>query len=156
MDETGREVPVEQALLLFLSLIGASGRTGKVAFPVTVTSQVDALVDGRLEVIRTPNSLADLTRAAAGDDVVFAGAVGGGYVFPEFLPAYDAVASLAKLLELLACVKTPVSTLVAELPRPTLDPPPAGLPVGPQGPRHAAPERAARRAATSTSPTASS
>jgi mannose-1-phosphate guanylyltransferase/phosphomannomutase len=70
--------------------------------------------------VRTPNSLADLTRAAAGEDVVFAGAVGGGYVFPEFLPAYDAVASLAKLLELLARVQTPVSRLVAELPRPTL------------------------------------
>jgi mannose-1-phosphate guanylyltransferase/phosphomannomutase len=120
VDETGRDIPVEQALLLFLSLIGASGRTGKVAFPVTVTSQVDALVDGRLEVVRTPNSLSDLTRAAAGEDVVFAGAVGGGYVFPEFLPAYDAVASLAKLLELLAYVKRPVSELVAELPRPTL------------------------------------
>src|SRR4029079_2284943 len=30
------------------------------------------------------------------------GAAGGGYVFPEFLPAYDAMASLCKLLELLA------------------------------------------------------
>ena len=120
VDETGREVPVEQTLLLFLSLIGTSGQTGKVAFPVTVTSQVDTLVDGRLEIVRTPNSLADLTRAAAGEDVVFAGAVGGGYVFPEFLPAYDGVASLAKLLELLAGVRTPISKLVADLPRPTL------------------------------------
>ncbi len=120
VDERGREVPVEQALLLFLSLISATGRIGKVAFPVTVTSQVDALVDGNLEVLRTANSLSDLTRAAAGADVVFAGAVGGGYVFPEFLPAYDAVASLAKLLELLARVKSPVSRLVGELPQPTL------------------------------------
>ena len=54
------------------------------------------------------------------DGVVFAGAVGGGYVFPEFLPAYDAVASLCKLLELLAPVRRPVSELVEELPRPTL------------------------------------
>ena len=120
VDERGREVPVEQALLLFLSLISATGRIGKVAFPVSVTSQVDALVDGNLEVVRTANSLSDLTRAAAGADVVFAGAVGGGYVFPEFLPAYDAVASLAKLLELLARVKSPVSELVGELPQPTL------------------------------------
>jgi mannose-1-phosphate guanylyltransferase/phosphomannomutase len=120
IDDAGREVPVEQALLLFLSLISAAGTTGKVAFPVTVTSQVDALVGGRLEVVRTPNSLADLTRAAAEEDVVFAGSVGGGYVFPEFLPAYDAVASLAKLLELLARVESPVSKLVAELPQPTL------------------------------------
>src|SRR5205823_8456739 len=58
--------------------------------------------------------------AAAQDGVVFAGAVGGGYVFPEFLPGYDAVASLAKLLELLAPVRRPISELVAELPSPTL------------------------------------
>jgi mannose-1-phosphate guanylyltransferase/phosphomannomutase len=120
VDEQGREVPVEQTLLLFLKLIGASGVTGKVAFPITVTSQVDALVDGKLEVVRTPHSLADLTRAAAAEGVVFAGAVGGGYVFPEFLPAYDAVASLAKLLELLAPEQRPLSELVAELPQSTL------------------------------------
>src|SRR5205823_11563859 len=52
--------------------------------------------------------------------VVFAGAIAGGYVFPEFLPAYDSIASLCKLLELLARVDRPLSELVAELPRPTL------------------------------------
>jgi mannose-1-phosphate guanylyltransferase/phosphomannomutase len=41
-------------------------------------------------------------------------------VFPEFLPAYDAIASLCKLLELLAPVRRPLSELVADLPRPTL------------------------------------
>jgi mannose-1-phosphate guanylyltransferase / phosphomannomutase len=70
--------------------------------------------------VRTPASLADLTKAAAEDGVIFAGAVGGGYVFPEFLPAYDAIASLCKLLELLAPVRRPLSELVAELPQPTL------------------------------------
>jgi mannose-1-phosphate guanylyltransferase/phosphomannomutase len=121
VDEQAREVPVEQALLLFLRLLGSNGRRGKLAFPVTVTSQVERLVeDSQLEVVRTPSSLPELTRAAAEGDVVFAGAVGGGYVFPEFLPGYDAVASLAKLLELLAPVNRPLSELVAELPEPTL------------------------------------
>jgi mannose-1-phosphate guanylyltransferase/phosphomannomutase len=120
VDDQGREVPVEQTLLLFLRLIGESGVRGKVAFPVTVTSQVDVLADDRLEVVRTPHSLSELTRVAAGDGVIFAGSVGGGYVFPQFLPAYDAVASLAKLLELLAPQQRPLSELVAELPSPTL------------------------------------
>jgi len=121
VDERGEEIPVEQTLLLFLRLIGSNGRRGKLAFPVTVTSQVDELVrDSDLEVVRTPASLADLTRAAAEQDVIFAGAVGGGYVFPEFLPAYDAVASLCKLLELLAPVEQPLSALVSDLPAPTL------------------------------------
>src|SRR5204862_3494691 len=123
IDERAREVPVEQALLLYLSLIGqsANGSTGKIAFPVTVTSQVDRLVENTgFQIVRTPASLQALTEAAAQDDVVFAGALGGGYVFPDFLPGYDAVASLANLLELLAPVKRPISELVAELPRPTL------------------------------------
>ena len=69
---------------------------------------------------RTQASLAALTRAAAEEGTVFAGAVGGGFVFPSFLPAYDAMASLANLLELLAPVERPLSELVAELPRSTL------------------------------------
>jgi mannose-1-phosphate guanylyltransferase / phosphomannomutase len=121
IDEQAHEIPVEQTLLLFLRLMGSDGRNGKLAFPITVTSQVEELVKGsNLEVVRTPASLAELTKAAAGDGVIFAGAVGGGYVFPEFLPAYDAVASLCKLLELLAPVGKPVSELVAELPASTL------------------------------------
>jgi mannose-1-phosphate guanylyltransferase / phosphomannomutase len=121
VDEGGREVPVEQTLLLFLRLIGSNGRRGKLAFPITVTSQVDRLLEGSgLEVVRTPASLGDLTKAAAEDGVIFAGAVGGGYVFPEFLPAYDATASLCKLLELLAPVRRPLSELIADLPAPTL------------------------------------
>ena len=121
VDEGGREIPVEQSLLLFLRLIGSNGRRGKLAFPITVTSHVDALLEGSgLEVVRTPASLGDLTKAAAEEGVIFAGAVGGGYVFPEFLPAYDAIASLCKLLELLAPEPGPLSGLVAGLPASTL------------------------------------
>ncbi len=121
VDDQGREVPVEKTLLLYLQLISSNGRGGKLAFPVTVTSQVDRLTAGSpLEIVRTPASLQALTQAAAQEGVVFAGAVGGGYVFPEFIPGYDAVASLAKLLELLAPVERPLSELVADLPQSTL------------------------------------
>jgi mannose-1-phosphate guanylyltransferase/phosphomannomutase len=117
VDETGQAVTNEQTLLLFLRLLVSDGHRGKLAFPVTITSLVDTIVGGSaLEVVRTPASLADLTAAAAGDDVVFAGAAGGGYVFPKFLPAYDAVAALCKLLELLAPLDRPLSELVRDLP----------------------------------------
>jgi mannose-1-phosphate guanylyltransferase / phosphomannomutase len=120
VDEQGHEVPVDQTLLLYVRLLAERGLQGKAAFPNTVTSKVDELAGHALEIIRTPNSLSDLTSAAAEPGVVFAGAVGGGYVFPDFLPAYDAVASLAKLLELLAPVGRPLSQLIEELPEPTL------------------------------------
>jgi mannose-1-phosphate guanylyltransferase/phosphomannomutase len=118
VDEQAHEVAVEQELLLFLSLLTANGEKGRLAFPTTVTSLVERLVKGtKLEVTRTPASLTALTRAAAGDGVIFAGSVGGGFVFPDFLPAYDGVASLCKLLELLAPVRKPLSELVADLPQ---------------------------------------
>ncbi len=119
VDEQGAPVPFDTALLLFLRLLARSGRRGRVAVPVTATSQVER-VAGPLEVVRTPVSLPGLTQAATERGVVFAGAVTGGYVFPDFLPAYDSIASLCKLLELLAPVGRPLSALVAELPRPTL------------------------------------
>ena len=69
---------------------------------------------------RTQASLSALTQAAAGGGVIFAGSVGGGFVFPEFVPAYDAMASLCKLLELLAPMREPLSEIVAELPESTV------------------------------------
>jgi mannose-1-phosphate guanylyltransferase/phosphomannomutase len=121
IDERGEEVPAEQALLLFLRLLVDRGRTGKVVVPITVTRLVDRLVEGSgLEIVRTPASLSSLTRAAAEEGIVFGGAVGGGFVFPEFLPAYDGVASLCKLLELVAPEERPLSEIVADLPRPAL------------------------------------
>ena len=117
IDDQAREVPVEQELLLFLRLLASDGKRGRLAFPTTVTSLVDELVEGTgLEVERTPHSLSALTLAAAGDGVIFAGSVGGGFVFPDFVPAYDGMASLCKLLELLAPVERPLSEIVGELP----------------------------------------
>jgi mannose-1-phosphate guanylyltransferase / phosphomannomutase len=121
VDEEAHEVPVEQELLLFLSLLASDGQKGTLALPSTVTSLAEPLVENtELEVRRTPASLAELTRAAATDNVVFAGSVGGGFVFPDFLPAYDGVASLCKLLELLAPAERPLSELVAGLPESTV------------------------------------
>jgi mannose-1-phosphate guanylyltransferase/phosphomannomutase len=121
VDEQGKEIPVEQTLLLFLRLLAREGRQGQVAFPVTVTSQVEAIAaEAGLEVVRTATSLAELSRTASSDGVVFAAAVGGTYAFPEFHPAFDAMASLGRLLELVAPVETPLSGIVADLPRSTV------------------------------------
>jgi mannose-1-phosphate guanylyltransferase/phosphomannomutase len=119
VDELGRPIPLDTALLLFIRLLAWTGRHGGVAVPVTTTGLVEAVAEG-LDVRRTHASLPGLTQAATGEGVIFAGATGGGYVFPEFLPAYDSIASLCKLLELLAAVGRPLSELVAELPEPTL------------------------------------
>ena len=145
VDEQAHEVPVEQALLLFLRLLGSNGRRGKLAFPVTVTSQVEKLVeDSQLEVVRTPASLPELTRAAAEGDVIFAGAVGGGYVFPEFLPGLrrgrePRQAARAARARQPAAVGARRRAAGADA-----RPPPGAVPVGAEGTRDARAERAAR------------
>ena len=115
IDERGTELPHWQALLLMTSLVGASNRHGTIIVPATTTSHVDAVAEGT-NVERIETSLAALTHASAKDGVVFAGAGDGTYIFPRFLPAPAASASIAMLLDLLATQECSVSDLVRELP----------------------------------------
>jgi mannose-1-phosphate guanylyltransferase / phosphomannomutase len=121
IDENGREIAPDQALLLYVKLLAGTEKHGKIVVPINATSQIEELAGDRFEVVRTPASLTELTRVSAQEGVVFAGAMGGGYAFPDFLPVYDAMASLCKLIELLALSPPQrVSELAAALPRPTL------------------------------------
>jgi mannose-1-phosphate guanylyltransferase/phosphomannomutase len=54
---------------------------------------------------------------AASGGITLAASQEGGYIFPDFLPAYDATAALVKTLELLARTGIRLSKVVAELPR---------------------------------------
>jgi mannose-1-phosphate guanylyltransferase / phosphomannomutase len=121
IDEQSRRIAPETALLLFIRELAASNGGGRLLVPINESRMVDEIAHGHeLRVERTKAALGDLLAAAAAGDVVFAGASGGGYVFPEFLPAYDAVMSLGRLLELVARSGRPLSELVADLPQSTL------------------------------------
>ena len=58
-----------------------------------------------------------LMELAAGGEVVFAGSQEGGYIFPAFLPAYDATATLVHVLAMLGETGLRLSKLTAEAPR---------------------------------------
>jgi mannose-1-phosphate guanylyltransferase/phosphomannomutase len=55
--------------------------------------------------------------AASEQGVGFAASLDGGYILPGFLPAFDAAATLVKVLELLARKSLKLSTVVHQLPR---------------------------------------
>src|SRR5450759_2167041 len=122
VDERGHEVPLEKALLLYVKLVAQhAGKGEKIVLPLTVTRLAEQLAgEFGVEVQRTKVSLPALALAATADGVVFAGSLGGGYIFPEFLPAFDAVMSLGKLLELLAPQAGPLSEQIAQIPASTL------------------------------------
>jgi mannose-1-phosphate guanylyltransferase/phosphomannomutase len=115
IDEHGTPIPPETTLLLLVRELG--GAPGSVLVPVTESRMVERIAAGNgATVRRTKASQGDLLAAAAGGDVVFAGASGGGYVFPEFLPAYDAVMSIGKILEIVARSGRSASEHVSDLP----------------------------------------
>jgi mannose-1-phosphate guanylyltransferase/phosphomannomutase len=117
VDETGRVLTMGQALLAYLTLAARSIPYPRVAVPVATTRHAEEIVKRHGgEVVWTPISAPALMSAAEEDGVVFAGAEGGGYIFPEFLAAYDGVMSVVKLLELLGRNRTTLGAVVDELP----------------------------------------
>jgi len=117
VDGTGRIIGLDQALLAYVDLLTRVADSPRVAVPVPTTRAVERLVTDRGgEVVWTKVSPAALSAASEEAGVLFAGAEGGGYVFPEFLPAYDAVMSLAKLLELLSRLETSLEDVTGGLP----------------------------------------
>jgi mannose-1-phosphate guanylyltransferase/phosphomannomutase len=117
VDGRGRILTVWQALLTYVDLVSRVSEKPRVAVPVSTTRAVEDIVRARDgEVVYTRVSPAALSAASEEPGVMFAGADGGGYIFPEFLPAYDSVMSLAKLLELLARTGTRLEEVVDGLP----------------------------------------
>jgi mannose-1-phosphate guanylyltransferase/phosphomannomutase len=120
VDERGEPIDAETTLLLLLRELSRQVDTGSLLVPITETRAVEEVVSGNGQggrLGRTQASLHALLSAATSDGVLFAGASGGGYVFPDFLPAYDGLASTGKVLEVLARSGAPLSELVAGLPR---------------------------------------
>jgi mannose-1-phosphate guanylyltransferase / phosphomannomutase len=117
VDSAGEVVGLEAALLAYVDLVTRVTEAPAVAVPVTTTRAVEDAVKAKGgRVIWTAVSPASLASASEGRGVAFAGAEGGGYIFPEFLPAYDALMSLLKLLELLARTGTTFDEVVESLP----------------------------------------
>lgn len=121
VDDKGERLSLNQALMVLVELMSKHGGKGKLALPLSVPAMAEAIAEkhGRT-VLRIKMSPRALMEAANRRDVLFAGAQGGGYIFPRFLPAYDAAMTFCKLLELLAKEGRPLSKIRADLPDPFL------------------------------------
>jgi mannose-1-phosphate guanylyltransferase/phosphomannomutase len=117
-DDTGRVLDHTQALLAFVALVsGHLDRDHSIALPLSATMHAEELARDRgVEVTRTKLSNAALMAAAARKGVGFGASANGGFILPEFMPAFDAAAALVKLLELLALDGVALSKVVSNLP----------------------------------------
>ena len=117
VDDTGHVLSDDEALLTFVRLVSDSIGERRIALPLSATSHAERLVADRgVQVERTKLSRSALMAAASQPGVGFAASTDGGFILPEFLPAFDAAAALVKLLELLALDGVPLSKVVSGLP----------------------------------------
>ena len=122
IDEQAREIAPETALHLLVSLVARhTPAAGKIVLPANVSRAVEKEAAARgAEVVRAGITQAGLIEVAANEGVLFAGSPDGGFIFPGVQPGFDAVMSVAKVLELLALEQKPLSELCAEVPHTSL------------------------------------
>jgi mannose-1-phosphate guanylyltransferase/phosphomannomutase len=118
IDDSGHVLSDTETLLSLLVLHRDHLGGKAVALPVSTTFRADEiLAEAGVEVRPTKISNPALLDEAADPDVGFAANLQGGYVLPDFQPAFDAAATALKVLELLAKGERPLSEIVASLPR---------------------------------------
>jgi mannose-1-phosphate guanylyltransferase/phosphomannomutase len=117
IDGRGRVLTDDEAIMTFIGLGAEAGDTRKVALPVTASgATLRYCAERGIEVVLTPLSASGLLEEAASRGVTFAADRRGGYVFPSFLPAFDAAAALARLLSLLGRGSSSLEELVDGMP----------------------------------------
>jgi mannose-1-phosphate guanylyltransferase/phosphomannomutase len=117
IDGTGRVLTPDEVIMVFLELLTAAEGPIRVALPVTASDRALQLCAARrTEVLLTALSSSGLMEAAASDGVAFAADREGGYIFPDFLPSFDAAAGLVKLLALLGEASESLAGVMARVP----------------------------------------
>jgi mannose-1-phosphate guanylyltransferase/phosphomannomutase len=117
IDDAGVPLSAEQALLVLVKLVCRKHPGQRIALPVAVSREAERLAaEQGVEIVWSKLSAPHIMEIAASGDVVFAASQENGFVWPAFLPAYDAAATLVNLLELLAEGDDSLSELLAAVP----------------------------------------
>jgi mannose-1-phosphate guanylyltransferase/phosphomannomutase len=118
VDDEGHVLNHDEALLALVTLVAHDTENARIALPVSVSRAAERIAqDAGAAIVWTKLSTSSLMEVAASGGITLAASQEGGYIFPDFLPAYDATAALVKTLELLARTGIRLSKVVAELPR---------------------------------------
>ncbi|HEV7886886.1 MAG TPA: mannose-1-phosphate guanyltransferase [Acidimicrobiales bacterium] len=118
VDDTGQVLSDNDALFVLLNLVCQTQDRPRVAMPVAVSDCVAELAQRHgAELVWTKLSTPHLMEVANTEGVTFAASQEGGYIFPSFLPAYDAVAAFVHTLHMLAETGLRLSKLVSTVPR---------------------------------------
>ena len=86
--------------------------------PVHASRVVDQIAQRYgLKIVRTKTNTRDMMEVSTHPGIKFMGETLGGFIFPEFQPAFDAMFATVKLLEMMARGGGKLSDAAAEVPK---------------------------------------
>jgi mannose-1-phosphate guanylyltransferase / phosphomannomutase len=117
VDEKGEILPGDLALALVALLVMRTQPAGRVVVPVTASRTLDRLAEEHgFAITRSRGTPRALTEAALGEDVVLVGEEQGGLIFPRFQPAFDGMAAVVRILEMMARLDVRLHQLTRAVP----------------------------------------
>jgi len=117
VDEKGEIIPGDLALALVSLLVMRTQPSGRIVVPVTASRTLDRLAEEHgFALTRSRGTPRALTEAALGEDVVLVGEEQGGFIFPRFQPAFDGMAAVVRILEMMARLDVRLHQLTRAVP----------------------------------------
>lgn len=118
VDDVGRVLDDDEALLLFVHLATRVDPASRIAVPVSATMRAEEICKASgAEIVWTKMSAAGLIDDAARAGVDVACSQSGCFAFPAFIPAVDAVAAFVHLVAWMALAGASLSKVASSLPR---------------------------------------
>lgn len=119
VDESGRQIRGETLTALMVNMMLTTHPRSTVVVPVDVSSAVEQIARRHdSQVIRTKvNPTALMEASQANPNVILGGSANMGFIFPQLHPGFDAMLSIAKLIEMLTVQEQSLAQIRSELPR---------------------------------------
>lgn len=118
IDHKGEIYDGSTALCVVAKLYLDSFKPNRIAVPVNASMVIEMLSEkNKTQVIRTKTTSRSLMEASLMYDVGFVGENYGGYIFPDFLPAFDGMFSIVKILEMLAILDGSINDILRSIPK---------------------------------------
>lgn len=117
VDEKGKIIQDDEAMIIVAYLVMKTHKNAVVAVPVNTSAVIEeiALKFGA-KVIRTATDPRNIMSAANNKNIAFVGDSSGGFIFPEFQNAFDAMYAIGKILEMTAQENITLSKIKRKLP----------------------------------------
>lgn len=119
VDDRGQTIAGEELTALMADLVLSAYPGGTVVIPVHISSAIEVIARKHGgNVMRTranPTDLMEACQKQAG--ALLGGSAETGFIFPQLHPGYDAMFSIAKLMEMLALRQQPLSEIRQNLPQ---------------------------------------